>query len=332
MAAGLPVVAADAGGPARDDRGRRDRPPLPAGRRGRARGTLRRLRPTRASPSGRVGAAVARARAFVPERAAPQSARFYRTDAGGRMSGRDRARLPDPARRCRAGRARDDATRSRTRRSTRRSTTRPGTFPEFRGRATSARRGSTALRLLRRHHRLALPLLAAATSRPARRRRRRRLQLERLGARGRRTGRKVVYCHTPARWLYQADATCAGGRGRAGSRRSRCAPALRRWDRARPRAPTAISRTRRVARERIRLVYGIDAEVLPPPPALRPSGPQRARSASSRGSSSASRACSRTRTSTRSCERSEDLPDERLVVVGDGPGGGAAARDRAGRT
>ena len=83
---------------------------------------------------------------------------------------------------------------------------------------------------LRAHHRLALPVLAPAFSR---------LHVDAEvaicsssgwahGARV--SGRKVVYCHTPARWLYQSDRYLAG-RSRAPPRPCRMlAPPLRRWD------------------------------------------------------------------------------------------------------
>src|ERR671923_1711210 len=77
-----------------------------------------------------------------------------------------------------------------------------GTFEEFR--EIEIRRSFLDRAVpLRRRHRLALPLLASAFSRM-------RVDAEVAvcsssgwahGARVR--GRKVVYCHTPARWLYQ---------------------------------------------------------------------------------------------------------------------------------
>ena len=79
-----------------------------------------------------------------------------------------------------------------------------GTFPEFRE-AHVVTSPLNRLGPLRRDHRLALPLLAPSFSR---------LEIAAdvvvcsssgwsHGARV--EGRKVVYCHTPARWLYQPD-------------------------------------------------------------------------------------------------------------------------------
>jgi glycosyltransferase involved in cell wall biosynthesis len=125
---------------------------------------------------------------------------------------------------------------------------------------------------LRRHHRLALPLLAPAFS------------ALRVDARvtvcstsgwahgARTTGRKVVYCHAPARWLYQTDAYLEGWVGWARYPLWCIAPSLRRWDR---RAASSADRylvVSTVIREQVERLYGIDAEVLPPPPGLTPAG------------------------------------------------------------
>lgn len=93
----------------------------------------------------------------------------------------------------------------------------------------------------------------------------------------------VVYCHTPARWLYQprrytgmlSHRTHALGLAATTAARV-FGPPLRRWDaRAAHRAVTYIANSRSVATQ-IREQYGIDAELLPPPPALDSLGPQRA--------------------------------------------------------
>src|ERR1019366_263325 len=86
------------------------------------------------------------------------------------------------------------------------------------------------IRILRDHHRLALPLLAPAFSR---------LHVDAEvtvcsssgwahGARV--TGAKVVYCHNPARWLYQADQYLAGSSRLAAAGLAVLSPPLRRWD------------------------------------------------------------------------------------------------------
>jgi glycosyltransferase involved in cell wall biosynthesis len=128
------------------------------------------------------------------------------------------------------------------------------------------------IQLLRRHHRAALPLLAPSFSR---------LRIEADvavcsssgWAHGAHVeGRKIVYCHTPARWLYQSDRYLRG-RGRL----MRAAigvsePPLKRWDRAAALSADLYLANSTVVAERIEALYGIEAEVVPPPPALTPDG------------------------------------------------------------
>jgi glycosyltransferase involved in cell wall biosynthesis len=145
------------------------------------------------------------------------------------------------------------------------------TFPEF---AAVDVRPLPLNRLapLRRRHRLALPLLAPAFSGL------------RLGedvvicsssgwAHGAHVaGRKVVYCHTPARWLYQPEQYLRG-RGlalRATARTLR--PALLRWDRRSAASADRYLANSSAVAERIHSIYGREAEVLPPPPAVSPEG------------------------------------------------------------
>lgn len=144
------------------------------------------------------------------------------------------------------------------------------TFPEFAAldvRPTRLNRVS----ILRKHHRAALPLLAPAFSRL-------RIDAEVTvcsssgwahGARV--SGRKIVYCHTPARWLYQQQRYLRGRNGIARVAAGTLGRPLRRWDAAA--AATAdlyLANSTTVAR-RIEELYGRPAEVVPPPPALGPS-------------------------------------------------------------
>jgi glycosyltransferase involved in cell wall biosynthesis len=155
----------------------------------------------------------------------------------------------------------------------------PGTFPEF---ARLDVRTSSLNRIgpLRRSHRLALPLLATAVDQH-------RVDADVLlasstgwahGYRGAR--RTVVYCHAPARWLYQRDRYLSGRSGaRLADHARRLAasavlgafgPALRNWDRrAAQRADRYLANSTVTARA-VRAVYGIEAEVVAPPPALLP--------------------------------------------------------------
>src|SRR5919204_3142757 len=136
-----------------------------------------------------------------------------------------------------------------------------GTFPEF-ARVDVRTSPLNVLAPLRQRHRLALPLLAPAFSRL-------RIAAEVAicsssgWAHGARVdGRKVVYCHAPARWLYQTGRYL----GDAGLLPRAAIAALRvpleRWDR---KAAAATSRyltnSTWIAYE-IRRIYGIEAEVL----------------------------------------------------------------------
>jgi glycosyltransferase involved in cell wall biosynthesis len=151
-----------------------------------------------------------------------------------------------------------------------------GTFPEF---------GSCDVRTglldrigpLRRHHRLALPLLAPSFSSL-------RVDAEVLlcstsgwahGAHC--TGAKVVYCYTPARWLYQTE-RYLGTRRRslAEGALSLLRPPLRRWDRRAAATASRYIAISSVVRDRIRRCYGVDAEILHPPHSLNRKGAQSA--------------------------------------------------------
>ena len=149
-----------------------------------------------------------------------------------------------------------------------------GTFPEF------AERDVRTLPLdrvgfLRDHHRLALPLLAPAFSR---------LHVDAEvticsssgwahGAHV--SGAKVVYCHNPARWLYQTDQYLAGSSSVAAAGLAILRPPLRRWDsRAAATADRYVVNSRAV-RARVAEVYGIDADVVPPPVEIDVHGPKR---------------------------------------------------------
>ena len=98
-----------------------------------------------------------------------------------------------------------------------------GTFPGFAGHDV-ATLPLDRVRLLRDHHRLALPFLAPAFSR---------LVVDAdvticsssgwaHGAQV--TGSKIVYCHNPARWLYQRDLYLAGSSPPVGHRAGRPVP------------------------------------------------------------------------------------------------------------
>jgi glycosyltransferase involved in cell wall biosynthesis len=85
---------------------------------------------------------------------------------------------------------------------------------------------------------------------------------------------KIVYCHTPARWLYR-ERDYAAGHGVAGQIATRAAQlALRGWDRKAALGAHAYVANSYVVADRIRTVYGREAAVLHPPLTLSSDGPQ----------------------------------------------------------
>lgn len=192
------------------------------------------------------------------------------------------------------------------------------TFPEFAAvdvRSLPLNRSA----LLRKRHRLALPLLAPAFSR---------LHLEEdivvcsssgwaHGAHC--TGRKLVYCHTPARWLYQPEQYLRG-RGPASRTAARALrPALERWDRrAAASADRYIANSSAVA-ERIRRIYGLEAEVVAPPPAVVPVGPAEPVAGLDPGFVLCVARLLPYKNLDAVVRAFAELPDEQLAVVGSGP-------------
>jgi glycosyltransferase involved in cell wall biosynthesis len=192
------------------------------------------------------------------------------------------------------------------------------TFPEF---ADVDVRPLPLNRLvpLRERHRLALPLLAPTFSRL-------RLSEDIVvcsssgWAHGTNVaGRKIVYCHTPARGLYQPQRYLRG-RGlatRAAMRFLRSA--LERWDRrAAASADTYLANSSAVA-ERIAHIYGLEAEVLPPPPAVTPDGVAEPVAGLEPGFVLCVSRLLPYKNLDAVVRAFAQLPDERLVLVGSGP-------------
>jgi glycosyltransferase involved in cell wall biosynthesis len=143
------------------------------------------------------------------------------------------------------------------------------TFPEFR-RYDVQTLPVNAVAPFRRHHRAALPLLAASFAG---------LRVDAdvtlcsssgwaHGANA--SGRKVVYCHAPARWLYQTDRYISRGgsalkRWAAGSILRCTRRQLLRWDGAAAASADAYVVNSRAVQEQVRAIYGIEAYVLHPP-------------------------------------------------------------------
>jgi len=192
------------------------------------------------------------------------------------------------------------------------------TFPEFADlevRTTPLNRVTA----LRRDHRRALPLLAPTFARY-------RVDADVVlcsssgWAHGvRSAGRKVVYCYTPARWLYQADRYLAHSNGFAKAALLALHAPLLRWDRRAADSADDYLTSSHAVRERIAEIYGREADVIPPPYAADPEGPREpvdgvepgfwllvARLLPYKNVDVALQAFSR-------------LPERRLVIVGRGP-------------
>ena len=140
------------------------------------------------------------------------------------------------------------------------------TYPEFqemRIRTSELNR----IGAFRRDPRIALPLLAGASSRM-------RIDADVVIASSSgwahafpTTGRKIVYCHSPARWLY-LPGDYLGEAGPLDPKRlalKALTPLLTRWDQRAARTADMYLANSSVVRERIKRVYGIDAPTLFPP-------------------------------------------------------------------
>lgn len=134
--------------------------------------------------------------------------------------------------------------------------------------------------------------------------------------------RKVVYCHSPARFLYLADDYLGGRwwRSPRGIVLKVLTPPLRRWDRRAAASADEYLCNSTVVRDRIRDVYGIEAAVVHPPYSLDPTGPQEPLPGLDHPSFFlvVSRLMPYKNVDI-VLNAFVDLPDEHLVVVGSGP-------------
>jgi len=138
------------------------------------------------------------------------------------------------------------------------------TYPEF-GHIDVRTSVLNRFSVFRRFHRLAFPFLAFVSQRfrvPAR--------LTIVSSSGwahgfLTAGSKIVYCYSPARWLYQSESYLGEGRSLKRTVLQLMRARLRRWDRRHARSATKYFAISTVVRERIWQAYGIEAEVLPAP-------------------------------------------------------------------
>lgn len=192
------------------------------------------------------------------------------------------------------------------------------TFPEFEA-VRPLTLGLNRVSLLRRHHRLALPILASAFS-----------QLS-VGAdvvlcsssgwaHGAQTsGRKIVYCHTPARWLYQGNRYLRGRSVAARAALRLFSAPLRRWDRAAACSANLYLTASTTVRDRVWRCYGIKSNVVPAPYAIDPKGPQRAVPGIKPGFLLCVARLLPYKNVDAVIAALDGLPEHRLIVVGHGP-------------
>ena len=193
-----------------------------------------------------------------------------------------------------------------------------GTFPEF---AALDIRPLPLDRIgpLRRHHRLALPVLAPAFSHLT-------VDAEVAicsssgwahGAKV--TGRKVVYCHTPARWLYQPDRYLDGSSRWSAGALGLMAPLLRGWDRRAAASAQRYLVNSTAVQRRVADLYGFGADVVHPPVDVDPGG----EAVAVDGLEPGFLLCVSRLLAYKNVEAVTtafaDLPGLRLVVVGSGP-------------
>ncbi len=150
-----------------------------------------------------------------------------------------------------------------------------GTFPEF-GAVPVQTMALNRVAPLRRRHRLALPALAPSFSRHV-------VDAEVVvcsssgWAHGvRATGRKLVYCHAPARWLYQRDRYLRSASLPARAAAHAMRAGLLHWDRRAAQSADMYVTQSRAVRDAIRDAYDVDATVVPAPHAVDVQAPRRA--------------------------------------------------------
>ncbi len=193
-----------------------------------------------------------------------------------------------------------------------------GTFPRF-AEVDVRPMGLNRVGLLRAHHRLALPVLAPAFSR---------LTVDAdvticsssgwaHGARAR--GRKIVYCYTPARWLYQTSRYLGESSRSTAAVLATMAPALRRWDRRAAASADRYLVISEAVRTRVSEIYGIEADILHPPVDLDPTGPAEAVTGIEPGFILCVSRLLPYKNVEAVVAAFRRLPERRLVVVGTGP-------------
>ncbi|MGI8685800.1 MAG: glycosyltransferase [Acidimicrobiales bacterium] len=140
------------------------------------------------------------------------------------------------------------------------------------------------------------------------------------------TGRKIVYCYTPPRWLYdQAELYLSGWPRPVSAMMKVTGPAFRAWDRRAAASADQYLTTSTVVRQRVRVAYGRQAEIVPPPVAEFVTGCRSPVTVLEPHFVLCVARLLTYKNVDKVIVAFEDLPDKRLVVVGDGPEAGRLA-------
>lgn len=199
------------------------------------------------------------------------------------------------------------------------------TYPEFRDHQIESS-WLTRVGAFRKDPRLALPLLAPTWSRLWVRDAHVVLCSSTGWAHGVRTDApKLVYCHNPARWLYQSSEYLAGVNIGLRAAQQLLAPPLRAWDKRSALSADRYLVNSSVVATRVRRIYGIDATVLHPPVGIEP-GPDEPVAGIEPGYLLTVGRARGYKNTSAIAEAVERLPDSRLVCVGGLPPNGWSHR------
>jgi glycosyltransferase involved in cell wall biosynthesis len=192
-------------------------------------------------------------------------------------------------------------------------------WPEFSNDLNVIPSWLSSVNVFRRNYRLAFPLLAPTISRTT-------IDADVLVCSSSgwshgfaTTGRKIVYCYNPARWLYQTSEYVRSGRRSWYVATHVMRPALRHWDQRSAASADRYLAISSVVAARIRDHYGIEAKVLPPPATFTPAGPLRPFNGLDPGYVLSVGRLMSYKNVDRLIDAMALLPDQQLVVVGDGP-------------
>jgi glycosyltransferase involved in cell wall biosynthesis len=199
------------------------------------------------------------------------------------------------------------------------------TFPEFAG-ADIRTSDLNHVALFRAQHRLALPFLAPAFSRMHVAAKVVVCSTSGWSHGARVSGRRVLYCHSPARWLHQPDRYLGDRTRLAAGTLALLRKPLLRWDRAAAAGPARWLTNSTAVRDSIRTVYDRGAELVPPPYAVDPDDSRAPVAGIDPGFFLVVSRLLPYKNVGQVVEAFAALPGRRLVVVGTGPAGKEVAR------